>query len=335
MTALLYRVLVAGSIFSEIISLPIRSQAVFGVPGRSNVRKLQDFGVGFDLTASYGTAAVSYANGTVMSVAKITADDRYNENIGDSWKDRPREALRSARKAMGLPASKDVGYLANVLFDLRAQVEKDLGAPIESAGVTTPHLIALYQEDLQDTFDYVGLRYLSFPVRYDVLYETSAAYAGYGYGLCSDYTDQAVCKQQQLDMDSEVVMAILYTRSALTVSFSVAKSAYYLYEPDNRYLSNFTLGSDARGRWASVGEYWKQVASNLEYLMAQNPYYERPTKVLLMGDQVHDETFTQTLEAVLRRQTADMPDIVSEDSQFVAAKGAAVMAKRIPYDPYK
>lgn len=135
--------------------------------------------------------------------------------------------------------------------------------------------------------------------------------------------------------DSEMVIAVLYTRSALTVSFSVTKSAYYLYESDNRYLLNFTLGSDARGQWASVGEYWKQVAWNLEDLMARTPYYKRPVKVLLMGDQVHDETFTRILEAVLRRQTADMPDIVSEDSQFVAAKGAAEMAKRMPYDPYR
>lgn len=231
---------------------------------------------------------------------------------------------------MGLPPSKDVGYLANVLSDLRAQVEKYLGAPIESAGVTTPHLIAMYQEDLQDAFDYMGLRYLSFPVRYDVFYETSAAYAGYGYGLCSDYTHRAECKQQQQDMNSEVVMAVLYTRSALTVSFSVVKSAYYLYESDNRYLTNFTLRSDARAQWASVDEYWNQVAMNLEDLMAQNPYYKRPVRVLLMGDQVHDETFTRILEGVLRRQTTDMPDIVSDGS-----KGAAEMAKCMPYDPYK
>ena len=34
-------------------------------------------------------------------------------NVGNAWKDKPREALRSARKAMGLPASKDVCFLAN------------------------------------------------------------------------------------------------------------------------------------------------------------------------------------------------------------------------------
>lgn len=95
--------------------------------------------------------------------------------------------------AIGLPASEDVGYLADVLSDLRAQVEKYRGAPIEYAGVTTLYLIALYQEDLEDAFEHMGLGFLSFPVRYDVLYETSAAYAGYSYGLCFDYTDRAVC----------------------------------------------------------------------------------------------------------------------------------------------
>ena len=236
---------------------------------------------------------------------------------------------------MGLPASADVGYLATMLSHLKVQVEEYLGAPIESAGVTSPHLVALYQEDLQDAFDHVGLRYLTFPVRYGLLYETSATYAGYDYGLCSDYTDRAACKEEQQDMASEVVMAVGYTGTALTVSFSVVKSAYYLYEPDNRYLNKFTLGYDARSRWASDDEYWVEVAKSLEELMAENPNYKRPAKVLLMGDQVHNAAFMRILEAVLRRQTTDEPEISSQDPQFAAAKGAAELAKRLPYDPYK
>ena len=225
--------------------------------------------------------------------------------------------------------------MAQVLSDLKTIVEEYLGTPIESAGVTTPHLTALYQEDLQDAFEYVGLRYLPFPVRYDVFYETSAAYAGYGYGLCSDYTERAACKEEQQDMASEVVMAVLYTRTVLTVSFSVMKSAYYLYESDNRYITNFTLGYDARSQWTSEENYWLEVAKNVEQLMAVNPNFKRPAKVLLMGDQAHDKTFTQVLEGVLRRQTKDEPEISSQDSQFAAAKGAAELAKRLPYDPYK
>ena len=145
-----------------------------------------------------------------------------------------------------MPASADVGFLAKVLSDLRTQVEEYLDQPIEAAGVTVPDLVALYLEDLQDAFEYVGLRYLAFPVRYDLFYETSAAYAGHGYGLCSDYTDRAACKKEQQDMPSDVVMAVLYTRSVLTVTLSITKSAYYLYEPVHRHLANFSLGYDAR-----------------------------------------------------------------------------------------
>jgi len=236
---------------------------------------------------------------------------------------------------MGMPASQDVGFLTKVLSDLLARVEEYLGEPVHSAGVTTPHLVALYQEDLQDAFEHVGLSFLKFPVRYDILYETSAAYAGYGYGLCSDYTDPAACRNVQQDMGSEVVMAVLYTRTALTISFSITKSAYYLYEPDNRHLSDFTLGYDARTLWAIEGEYWNEVEWNLEKLMQENPYYKRPAKVLLMGDCVQDEEFIRRLEGALSRQMADMPDISSQDSLFVAAMGAAELAKRISYDPYK
>jgi len=70
--------------------------------------------------------------------------------------------------------------------------------------VATLNLAALYAEDLQDAFEYVGLRYLTFLVRYDVLYETSSAYAGYGYGLCSDYTNRIACKREQDDMPLEL-----------------------------------------------------------------------------------------------------------------------------------
>ena len=222
-----------------------------------------------------------------------------------------------------------------MISDLRTLVEEQSGSPIESAGVATLNLVALYHEDLQDAFKYVGLRYLAFPVRYDVLYETSAAYAGYDYGLCSDYTNRTACKQEQGDMPSEVVMAILYTRTVLTVSLSVTKSAYYLYEPSNRHLLDFSLGYGARSLEVADKEYWDAVGSKLEQILVENPYYKRPAKVLLMGDGVRDETFQRVLKTALSGQMAGMPEILSGDSEWAAAKGAAEFAKRIPYDPYK
>lgn len=38
-----------------------------------------NFGVGFDLTASYGSAAVSFSNGTVSTISIIQAEDGYKE----------------------------------------------------------------------------------------------------------------------------------------------------------------------------------------------------------------------------------------------------------------
>ena len=157
-----------------------------------------------------------------------------------------RQSLRKARETIGLPASPDVGHLAKMLADLRTLVEEQIGEPIESAGAATLNLVALYPEDLQDAFEYVGLRYLTFPTRYDILYATGAAYTRYGYGLCSNYTDRIACRQEQVDMPFDVVMAALYTRTALTVSLSVMKSAYYLFEPVYRHLTDFSLGYDAR-----------------------------------------------------------------------------------------
>lgn len=246
-----------------------------------------------------------------------------------------RQLRRKARKAIGLPASQDVGFLAKMLSDLRTQVEEHIGRPVDSAGLTTLNLIALYHEDLQDAFEYIGLRYLVFPVGYDILYETSAAYAGYDHGLCSDYTDRAACKHEQEEVPSEIVMAILYTRTLLSVSLSITKSAYYLFEPRHRYLLDFSLGYDARSPQTTNADYWESVGSMLERILIENPNYQRPTKVLLMGDSVGDETFQLVLEKVLSSQMTKMPEILCKDPESVAAKGAAELAKRIPYDPYK
>ena len=247
----------------------------------------------------------------------------------------PRQYLRKARKAIGLPASNDVGILGKMLIGLAAEAERRLGRSIDSAAVSTLNLPALYKEDLQDAFEYVGLRYLDIPVHYNVLHETNAAYAGYGYGLCSNFTNRVACKQEQEEMPSDVVMAVLYTRTALTVSLSIMRSAYYLFEPDYRHLADFELGYDVRLAGGSSGmTYWEKLGSKLGQILTENPYYERPSKVLLLGDCVQDRTFVLVLEKVLRDQCEHMPEFLDEDSEWAAARGAAEFARRIPYNPY-
>ena len=341
---------VIATLFTVATAARLRFQTTLSNPDQSSQ---SNFGVGFDLTASYGSAAVSFSNGTIITVAIIPAEDEYNHvlqrlsldsskhpsppynNLGESWDDMPRQYMRKARKALGKPASSDVGHLAKMLSDLRAAVEKEVG-PITSAGVTTMHLVALYDEDLHDAFEYVGLEYLTFSVGYvgrNILYETSAAYAGYGYGLCSDYkAGPEACTDEQQNMTDRAVMAVLYTDTALSVSLSVIKSAYALYEPPYRYRADFDLGHQASLE-ATPEEYWDAVALKLQEIMIENPNYERPGMIMLIGDRTEDLMFQKVLSKSLGKQLKEMPEILSEGAPGVAANGAAEMTKRALFMP--
>ena len=223
-----------------------------------------------------------------------------------------------------------------MIIALRSAVEKHLQTSISSAGITTLHMAALYPEDMLDACEYAKLEYLSFPfhIRDNMLYETSTAYAGYGYGLCDNYREREGCKKEQDDMDFDAVMAVLFTRSVLTVTLSGMHSAYYLWEPDYRHYSNFSLGYDSKTRQQNEQGYWNAVTNQLEEIMVKFPYYERPRKVLLMGDCVDDKNFRAALEKVLSRQMDTLPEILSHDAEFTAAKGTAELTKRLPWDPY-
>ena len=341
--------LTAAGLFTTTASTQAKPQKVLSSLEQSSQLT---FGVGFDLTASYGSAAVSFCNGTTRTLTQITAEEGYNEvlqrlslessqhpsppynNLGESWDDMPRQYLRKARKAIGLPASSDVGHLATLLLTLRAAVEEQLG-PITSAGVTTMNLVALYDEDLHDAFEYVGLEYITFPVGYvghNILYETSAAYAGYGYGLCTDYkTNPEACIQEQYNMTEEVVMAVLYTDTVLSVSLSVIRSAYALWEPSYRYLADFDLGYNAHVAMENPEEYWNAVELRLQQIMIEHPGYPRPSKVLLMGDRINDREFRETLVQALGAQMEELPEILSEGAVGVATRGVAEMTKRQGY----
>lgn len=183
------------------------------------------------------------------------------------YRDQSRQAKRKARKAAGLPASEDVAILATILRSLREAVESNLGHHIRSAVTTVPHLLALYLEDLQDAFEFLGMELLDLPVRYGLLRETSAAYAGYGFGLCSDYAERPACKTEQQNAPNDVVMAVLYTSSALTVTLSVMKSAYYLWESPERHIEDLGLGSDAKTDNRNEEFYWEQVRDRLREIM--------------------------------------------------------------------
>ena len=56
-----------------------------------------------------------------------------------------------------------------MLPHLDIRVEEYIGQSGQSAALTVFDFKTLYQEDLNNGFEYMGLRYVSFPVRYGML----------------------------------------------------------------------------------------------------------------------------------------------------------------------
>ena len=328
-------------------ALPVRGQRAQTV--LQDASGFSSIGIGFDLTTPHATAAVSFPNGTTVTLLKVPGDDEYVDmiqrldlpssqhpvppykSVFEGWCDAPRESLRWARKRLDLPASPDVGTLAKMLLDLRAGVENHLGGRITSAAVTTAPLLALYEEDLIDAFEYVGLEYIkpSHPsFRNDFLHETSSAFAGNGLGLCQEYEDVEDCEDEERNMKLNFAMTVVFTDTVLISSISGLESAYSLYEPRGRYRVNFDLGYANRyhgGRNQTAymtdlfWELWSTISDNMP----------GPTSVLVMGDRVEELEFMDVLGSVLfSLPTLESPPVYFSGAVGVAGRGAAEIAKR-------
>jgi len=251
------------------------------------------------------------------------------EDVGDSIADTERRLQRKARKDAGLPASEDVAVLGRTITRLREKIEFELDTKITSAILSVPHLVALYQDDVQDAFEHVGLEYLE-PERYykPLLWEAAAAYAGHGLGLCEHPDDPEACREEEEGMPEEVVYVVDYSRAALFTSLVVMQTATGLWEPDVRHRESFTLGLDGKARFTSEDAYWSAVKQYLQAIMVENPFWKRPEKIILVGDRVETERFQGVLKQAIEETMGAMPTVFDKDAKTVASKGAAALAWR-------
>jgi hypothetical protein len=140
--------------------------------------------------------------------------------------DQPRVMARTIAKKAGLPATPEVGVLSTVIKKLRSQIESDLKITVSDGTLTTTHLVALYRDDIFDICDYAGIwnivpNHLWNPV----LWETSSAYAGYGFGLCEHWQNDTQCQIENHELSQTTVLAVHYSRAALTSSLAWIRTA--------------------------------------------------------------------------------------------------------------
>lgn len=303
------------------------------------------YAVGFDITLSYGTAVIRYANGSYTPVAKIDSSPAYQETMKylslessqhlhppyrfafDSLWDKPREMMRSFRKNLGLPASSDVGKLGNMIRQLRKATEEKLGEKIKTAVVTRPELPALYHEDMVDALEYAGLEYLEACWDCPIQFELWSGYAGNGFGLCRDFNDTDACKKEIGTMPVEVVISLLFTETTLEVHQGYLSSAYLFSEyPDMRvdlYSNSWDIGHGSMP--SGEGEkqqYWDMVYSRI-YVVTKK-FVSLPIKmVIFQGESASNRHFLEVVKNLLAELQPEAPEYLYEDPIFVAARGAA------------
>jgi hypothetical protein len=254
--------------------------------------------------------------------------------LDQAFLDLPRQWTRKALKAVGLPASSDVGKLAQLILALRFSVETHLGGrKISGAAVTIPSLPGLYEEDLVDAFDHAGLIYVPhWPYwRGGRFHELGAVYTGNGFGLCSNYTDPISCEHEKRNPPQhENVLSVSYTREILTSTWGAVGMRFAFPDISNPVVLDWNLGSDKRGKNPKEEHYWASVRDAIiTPVLEANKYLHRETtKVFLHGECALDERFRKVLREAVDSVLSNEINIFALDPVYSAARGAAEMAKR-------
>jgi hypothetical protein len=249
----------------------------------------------------------------------------YNGPLGDT-DDWQRLLLRKLRKLIGLPASSDVGALANQITKLIDLVATDpaIDFQVKRATISVTHLVALYQDDLQDACEYAKIEYLEIPYLFrPLLWETSPVFASYGLGLCEHFRYFNRCSSELENMTEWNLLTVDYSKKALTTSFTPMKNPFGLWEPDYRHTENFDLGFDEleKGSFSSAEIYWGLVGEEMHIIPERFPK-DLPSLIVLTGDAANVTRFRKILESTF---LPNKPVIYGDDIIFAAAKGTAEM----------
>jgi hypothetical protein len=235
--------------------------------------------------------------------------------------------IRQLRKWFGWSATADIGILSSILREVKVAAEDKLGHDIRSVWPAFPYLEKLEEADVRDALEHAGLEWSSTE---RVYWETNAAYAGLGHGLCKPVNDGSRCENDEGPAHTERVLVLNFDNSSFSASTHWMRTAYdpwpHSYELDlDLGWWNLPVYEIPRAKfWAQMHEIIVKVASSEA---------RAPNKIVLMGDHSGDKEFHETIKAALWELLefdVEMLLTANEDvdGSTLAAKGAAEMAFR-------
>ncbi|KAL8791157.1 MAG: hypothetical protein Q9195_005996 [Heterodermia aff. obscurata] len=284
----------------------------------------------------------------LMKTLSLPSSCHYSPPYNSIWEeiiDKPRQLIRKARKAALLPASNTVRVLSDHLRDLhRAIVYNDegydnMGLRENAVLVSTPHLIALYEEDILDAIEFqpivtdLAMTPIDGREGYNQPRESVAAMAGNGWGLCSNYTDRKACEQEESRMPLRRVYTIEYTNTSLHLrlqSISVPRLEYESYRDDSAYTS-FSINCHASHSAPNKEDYLNEVFAVLSHLPRTTQDEGPITDVQILSDCTDSRTLGEVLKTILWELQDLEPRYSTVNLLFSAARGAFELAKRFDY----
>ena len=233
--------------------------------------------------------------------------------------------------------SKSVQTIGGALATLKSAVEPLIdNQPLPSALPTYPDFPGLPWEMIQQAMRYANIATLGDQRTAPV----GAAAAANGIGLCQNFTDIDACEDEEARMPMSRVLAIEYTKAALTVTLSPFQTSRKGY--DWTISREWKLGADALPKSsdgeADVAAYWRRIREEIQKIPARLPRDRPVTGVLVMGESALDETFLRVMRDALRdildvRVSTEIDERRILDPTFAAARGAAEFGKRMMESP--
>ncbi|KAF3051417.1 hypothetical protein E8E11_006569 [Didymella keratinophila] len=314
------------------------------IVGHKQVEHTAKPAVGVHFTTSYATAAAKYENGTTVDLVRVEADADYIE-LMSRWTRSKKEfdcegpvnrlrcemepVRREARRKMGLPVTKESATLSRFVKKVRGAIEEELGTPVSTIAPVAPQLVGWASSDFQDALDLAGLtssRLGDKPTYWD----TNAAFAGLGQGLCESGANFADCVDEERQMPYEHVLFLDFDNS----SFSA--TVQYLQHADQEWSYSSRIDENL-GWWnlpvfeVSRARFWAQMHEVI--LVVAGALQRAPNKIVLLGDHGSNAEFQDVVKAamwdVLEVDVSMMLGANdNENTGMLAARGAAGFARR-------
>ncbi|KAI0429117.1 hypothetical protein F5Y09DRAFT_270249 [Xylaria sp. FL1042] len=319
--------------------------------------------VGLALEVAYGTASIKYNNGTIMPVAKIAGSSQYVElmkHLATSPIKRMPDGSRTppgvdkhdistrkiwiwykikcwSRKLLFLPATPEIAILADMVSQLRREVEAVLERRVNAVAISSPDRVRLTRYEIGDILDYLWMEDLVAEKKktmFDQLFSMAATAAGNSDGLCRSYTDAYECEKEERLFPSQWTLQLDFSRESLSGAMELISTARCFSAHadfvDLELGANHFSHEDAE----IEREYWKKLEARIREFVESN---HRPEKIYLTGDSVTEPRFLDavrnalvdlTLPPVLEILNLTASISSAEDFLFMTSIGAAEFAKR-------